>query len=302
MDLTKNFSYQAIHEICPICGWQHSHPLGDYVECVNCRHQSLTLSGDVFHIVNEDLDIKNYSKRTSLEKFQVDSALDAAKDADYIIDFGSGSGRFLYSAQKQFARHAGVEVSPSCIEFCTKDLGLNVSPQIPADVTQASVITLWHSLEHLDLSIFKNLLSQLNPSQRVLISVPNGNSLQFRIFKNRWAYYDVPHHLHQYSASSLDHLMRNHGFKEIKNYSSLAYTGFGYLQSLMNVFSPKHNYFYYRKKRGMDFGYSQIKLKILDVYNLGLAAMLAPAAILLTLLDFLFPDKAGVITRSYEQK
>lgn len=302
MNVTKNLNYSPNLSLCVVCGNDKFKRSVDYMVCSQCGHQLLAQTADVLHIVNEDLDKTKYGKQTPLERFQVSSALDAAKDATYVLDFGSGSGRFLYSAQKLFSRHSGVEVSPSCIEFCRKDLGLNVSSQVPDDVAQASVVTLWHSLEHLDLSIFKNLLSQIKPGQRMLISVPNGDSFQFRIFKHRWAYYDVPHHLHQYSTLSLCHLMKDNGFQEVKSYSSLAYIGFGYLQSFMNVFSPQHNYFYYRKKRGMDFGYSQRKLNILDAYNLSLAVLLAPVAALFTVLDYLFPNKAGVITRSFEHK
>lgn len=58
-------------------------------------------------------------------------------------------------------------------------------------------ITFWHSLEHFSnpQKVIKKARSILNKKGRIIISIPNTNSLAFKISQNSWFHLDPPRHL-----------------------------------------------------------------------------------------------------------
>ena len=136
---------------------------------------------------------------------------------------------------------------------------------------------------------------------QIIISVPNGRSLQYRMLGRHYAYYDFPNHIHQFSPKSLNLLFKRIGFEPERYYHSLPYSAFGALQGLLNLFNKHHNYFYYRRKRGWTFSLSRGALWVLDAYNVLLILALALPAAAVTAMDFMSRRHASVLTVNFHK-
>ncbi len=286
---------------CAICqGPVRPAKAAGYIECAQCAHQSYDGPPATGPMVNENLDLAQLERPNGLDRFQLDTTLASAQGRTSLLDVGAGSGRFLRNASPQFQQSFGVEVSPSCIEFCTQTLGLKVSPAPPSVESAFDVITFWHSLEHIPIEaiekMFQTLAPNIQPQTKLVVSVPNVDSLQFKLFKTNWPYFDPPFHLHQFSRESLEKLMAKKGFVTERYFHGAAYSVFGFLQGFMNFLSPFHNYFYFRKKRAWTFGLSRGRLFLLDLYNALLIAIFLAPAVLLSLWERSRPENNGVIT------
>jgi SAM-dependent methyltransferase len=76
------------------------------------------------------------------------------------------------------------------------------------------VVTLYHVLEHTPdpLEICREVHRILKEDGFLVIQVPNRDSLQYRIFKKRWAAFDVPRDLYYFGAQTLRALVERSGF------------------------------------------------------------------------------------------
>ena len=89
------------------------------------------------------------------------------------------------------------------------------------------VITLWHSLEHIHdiVSIFTNIKKLLKNHGILLIAIPNHNSFDRYIFKDKWAAYDAPRHLYHFNCDTFKRLCENNNinikFEELWSNSSI---------------------------------------------------------------------------------
>lgn len=83
-----------------------------------------------------------------------------------------------------------------------------------ADVTEVegdwAAIVFWHSLEHLPSpgSSIDHAARRLMPQGALFVAIPNGASLQARVFGDRWFHLDLPRHLVHLSTRALTGRMR----------------------------------------------------------------------------------------------
>ena len=254
-------------------------------------------------IMNDVLDEANVDRAGPLDRFKQSVLRRSAEGHRFLLDFGSSSGRFLHQNRNQFTNCAGVEISERCRQFSREKLGLTVYEHL-ADVPEKDIdtVTFWHSLEHVPPDEMVHIMESLRnlPAQelRVIVSVPDCTSLQYRLLGSDFAYYDALTHMNQFSVLSLEKLMAKHGFSRIRGFYSLPYAFFGYLQGMMNKVNFKHNYLYYRKKRGVTLRRKGVQM-LCDAYNWVLVLGLTPVALVLTLVDFLVGSDGGVITACY---
>jgi SAM-dependent methyltransferase len=289
----------TMFEACCICGSDESVPgLPAYRRCKRCGHEQLRETNAQTYIVNDPLQADAVHRRTALDRFQ-DAAFDAiiatGVGRNVLVDIGSGSGRFLVRQRNKFTRAVGIEVTPVAVNFSQNVLRLHIEHDIAAVRGDIDAATAWHSLEHFPLTALNSLLDQLAaklaPNGRILVSVPNAASFQARFFGRRFAFYDVPNHLHQFTPQSLRQLFKSRGFVCTASVTSWPYNAFGYVQGLLNLVMKQHNYFYYRMKRGRPR--TAIASDLLTLALLPFAfAIGTPFA----LLDALFPERQGVLT------
>lgn len=272
-----------------------------YFVCQKCGHECLKEGQLQQFIVNEEMNLKLIKQKSVLINFQCGVVKKVKSCHSLFIDIGCGPGRLLLHVGDMFSQKIGIEVTKECLAFAKKTLSLDVRPSL-SEIKEPKclIATFWHSLEHMPKMAIDETLKHLNsislPGSKLIISVPNADSFMYRLFKKRWPFYDVPNHLHQFTHQSLNELMGKYGFVHEKTSLSLPYNLFGYLQGLLNVFNSEHNYFYYRQRRGQEFGCSKTVRYLKDFYNLLLIGAMLPLALFLSAYDAILPKKGGVIT------
>ena len=294
--VNQNHHEESAPVVCPVCG---SHGLGaayasDLLLCCDCGHEVKNSSSSLAAAENEVLAVESVNKTDLLLRAKLAISRCYRQSTEGLLDIGSSSGKFLFHAEGEYKRIVGLEVSPRSIDFSRNKLGLEVvSNLVSAPLESISLVTCWHSLEHIPAPEIKDLLNAIrarcSSELRVIVAVPNAQSLQWRMFKTSWTYYDSESHVCQFSPASLTRLFGDAGFVVEKQSSIAVYELFGYLQSFVNIFIAPHNYLYYRMKRGVASSeWQRVVLSYL------LCVLFAPLSILLTLYSKINTKHAGV--------
>ncbi len=147
-----------------------------------------------------------------------------------MLDVGAGDGT-LVDALERRGRDA---------------LGLERDSRHPrvreAEITEVegqwSAIVFWHSLEHLSTPghDIDQAARQLAPGGILLVAVPNSDSLQALVFRDRWLHLDLPRHLVHLPAAALTHRLEFLGLEltRISHWRG-GQVVFGWLQGLVGV-------------------------------------------------------------------
>jgi len=136
-----------------------------------------------------------------------------------ILDVGCGDGKFLWALDPGRWRRTGIELSRPTVDLvrgAIPDLELIAgdifSETLPTSAFDA--VTFWHVLEHLHDTrrVLFRARSLLRPGGWMIISLPNLDSLQARLFRSHWyAFDDVPRHLYHFSRISLNLILLEAG-------------------------------------------------------------------------------------------
>ncbi|MBI4743975.1 MAG: class I SAM-dependent methyltransferase [Actinobacteria bacterium] len=140
-----------------------------------------------------------------------------------ILDVGCGNGIYLYNLEKYGWDVHGIEISPKAVAFAQEKLGLKSVRQ--GTIKDAKypheyfdVITMNHVIEHLPNP--KEALREINRMLKneglLIITTPNINAFNAKIFREYWFPLETPRHLNLFQASSLDKLLQYTGFVSTK--------------------------------------------------------------------------------------
>jgi len=133
-----------------------------------------------------------------------------------ILDIGCGTGHFLTKCIKDGWQATGIEPNQTAKKLATEN-GIQVYEELKEIDTSIKykVISMWHVLEHVtDLNFYlKTIHKLLDKNGTFFVAVPNINSKDADIYKEKWAAYDVPRHLYHFSQQTMRALMKKHGFK-----------------------------------------------------------------------------------------
>lgn len=151
-----------------------------------------------------------------------------------LLDVGCSTGLFLKEMRHYGAWNlAGVEPNTLAAQYARNVFGLDVFcgqiEQAPWPRGSFDVITLWDVLEHLPnpragLSRIHELLVD---EGWLIVSVPNADSIDARLFGRYWIGLDPPRHLSVFSLDGLKRLFSDTGFEFEKAYCSYGrYTTF----------------------------------------------------------------------------
>jgi len=134
-----------------------------------------------------------------------------------LLDLGCGAGDFLAQMQTCGWNATGLDASESAV-IRARDRGLNVHlGTLPNDRWSGEyfeAITLRQSLEHLHdpLAALRAAYRLLTAQGRILVSVPNFDSVAARRFGADWYGLDVPRHLTHFTPTSLRLALLEAGF------------------------------------------------------------------------------------------
>ena len=290
-------------EFCFIC----DHPMrrsrrGVYRSCTECGHQRLNDFDRSGVVDNENLVAEPMDHTTALDRFK-NNVLDFVRQeagAKMLLDLGSGSGKFLYQNRGKFESVVGVEVSEASVEFASEQLDLVIRYDTSHVPDGLSVVTAWHSLEHIPAeqlaTILDDIFQRMDKDGVLVVSVPNASSLQYSLFGEMFAFHDVPNHLHQFTRRSLVSLMQRHGFEYTRSFFSTPYNLFGLVQGFTNVVTRSKNYLYYRLKRNHGSRH-----RGREMFHMAVAAAFLPLSVAMLVLEAVWSGKQGVFTYCFKK-
>jgi len=197
---------------CPDCGFGWTSPPLPHDKISSYYPPSYL--GDVERTLKEFLAGKLSHSRSWRGEAEKVRLLERLVTAGSVLDVGCGDGKFLWALGRRWQR-TGVDSSGETIALVTSrmpELDLIRGDFFSDGLTGRSydAITFWHVLEHLPepRRVMQRAVSLLKPGGWLIISLPNLDSLQARLFRRYWyGFDDVPRHLFHYSKLSLDLLL-----------------------------------------------------------------------------------------------
>jgi SAM-dependent methyltransferase len=189
--------------------------------------------------------IEELAARAERDRFKLDLIRTLVPNGR-LLEIGPSYGAFAYLARSaRFEVHA-IESDPACCEFLRNVVGINAinssdpATALPVD-SRFDVIALWHSLEHLPgpRRTLEAMVNHLSPNGVLFISTPNPDSIQFRLFRSRWAHLDAPRHLQLIPVDLLDRQLGPMNLRRVASTTNdpfgLVNNCFGWYASLANA-------------------------------------------------------------------
>jgi len=132
-------------------------------------------------------------------------------------------------------------------------------------------ITLFQVFEHLtDPKNTLDIVSRMiKPKGILIISFPNIDSFQSRIFKGKWLHLDPPRHLFFFKPDDFFAEMKKYGFNLInQSHYSIEYNPYGMQQSILNCINKKRDVLYEYIKGNKDYvkDYSKLNLFLQSMF------------------------------------
>lgn len=137
-----------------------------------------------------------------------------------VLDIGCSTGSFLEAMRRCGDWEPyGIEINADAANYARERLGLDVFAGTLTDARYPSayfdVVTLWNVLEHLHQprATLIEIARIIRPRGLLVISLPNPDCIEAKIFGRYWAGLDAPRHLYIFSRSTLKQLLILTGFE-----------------------------------------------------------------------------------------
>jgi 2-polyprenyl-3-methyl-5-hydroxy-6-metoxy-1,4-benzoquinol methylase len=159
-----------------------------------------------------------------------------------LLDVGCGNGKFLDEIKKiTNTQVCGLDISKTAVETAKENFNLDIFHGIvtesPYENNSFDLITAWQYLEHVHhpLEVLQKFHRLLKPNGICMIRIPNFNSMNAKIFKNKWYALDCPRHLYIYTPETINKLMEK---------ASFVVTGISHDKSSKNLLNSLQYFFY----------------------------------------------------------
>jgi 2-polyprenyl-3-methyl-5-hydroxy-6-metoxy-1,4-benzoquinol methylase len=168
-----------------------------------------------------------------------------------VLEIGCGRGTMLHEFAQRGWSVQGVEFSEQAAFRARQGFGIDVHTgslsALDAEAGSFDLVVFWHSLEHFRApdDALRETRRLLRRGGRLVVAVPNSESLQSKVFGRHWFHLDVPRHHHHFGESSLRKLLDRSGFTVQKvDHLNLEQNPYGVLQSVMNRLGFPENFLY----------------------------------------------------------
>lgn len=131
-----------------------------------------------------------------------------------ILEVGCMFGYLLSDLKKDY-EVKGIEIGDQAVDFCRNE-GLDVTDISIEDYLKEStesfnIIILSHVFEHLlkPGEVLDELRKRLLPGGKIIICVPNSNSISRKLFGRYWGWWQVPVHINHFRKEALIKIASN---------------------------------------------------------------------------------------------
>lgn len=147
----------------------------------------------------------------------------ARPEGGRLLDIGCATGHFLHElCRDKHWQGVGIDINEGALEVARRQ-GVNV---LLGELTKLSlppasfdVVTIWEVIEHVP-DPAKTLIEIhriLQPGGTLLLSTPNGQSLQARFWREHWHGWELPRHIQVFSSRTLHQLLVEKGFAPVRS-------------------------------------------------------------------------------------
>ena len=149
-------------------------------------------------------------------------AIDGLQIIGRLLDYGCRTGDFLFEMKRAKWEVFGIEPDELGKDFAASHYGLDVVDTIEQLLAMGGekfdVITMWHTLDKVtDLSLaLKSVKSLLTDNGYLLVSLPNIESYDAKIYNSDWIGHDLPRHLYHFDRDHMTRAAESNGFKVVK--------------------------------------------------------------------------------------
>jgi SAM-dependent methyltransferase len=212
--------------ICKACGLYFLNPMPNDLELSEYYPKSY-YSYQNFFVQNNRF--KEFLKKIFF--FNIKTQDPIFEQPGKMLDIGCGSGQFIYKMREKGWDVYGVEVNVDGAIAGQKIAGLNIFPGNLLDAkfedNSFDYIRSNHSFEHIynPNETLTEIHRILKPDGKLMIGVPNIDSLNARTFKEFWYYLGAPVHTYNYSPKTLSLMLEKNGFVVEKITYSADYSG-----------------------------------------------------------------------------
>jgi 2-polyprenyl-3-methyl-5-hydroxy-6-metoxy-1,4-benzoquinol methylase len=139
-----------------------------------------------------------------------------------LLDYGCGTGAFINTCKKNGWTVSGVELDDDARNIAQTHTHTTIVPsyeQLDNNI-KFDIISLWHVLEHVSNlnETIVELKHKMVKKGRLIVAVPNHDSLDQQIYKQHWAAYDLPRHLYHFNQKTIKAIMKRHQLKLIETH------------------------------------------------------------------------------------
>ena len=150
--------------------------------------------------------IKNKLKRRPF----VASCCKKLSEQSRVLDVGCGNGYFLYEIRTVTGCQVyGIDISKTTAKTARENYGIDVFTgtilESPFPDNYFDIITAWAFLEHVNnpSEVLLKMSNLLKNDGLCIISIPNFESLNAKLFKDKWYHLDCPRHLYIYTKRTI---------------------------------------------------------------------------------------------------
>lgn len=191
--------------------------------------------------------VEDLKQWESIESYKLE-ILQQHLEGGRVLEIGPAWGTFAWLAKRAGYKVEVIEMDRSCCEFIGSSLGIKAhNSDSPARVLDGlgafDAIVSWQNIEHLPdfWSVMRGAAARLRAGGLLVVSTPNPESLQFRLFGRLWAHLDAPRHVCLIPAGALRRYLGTLGLDPVTvtctDRGSIGWNSFGWAVSLGNLWN-----------------------------------------------------------------